>query len=356
MVIRTAVVATWAILGFAMVEKGFGQESSREETPGETLRRLADARDFKIGAAVSPHALRRDPRYGETLAREFNILVTENALKFSPLRPERERFYFDDADAIVAFAEENGMEVRGHTLVWHHALPAWLEKGGFEGDELREILEEHIHTVVSRYRGRVRYWDVVNEAIADGTAGLRESLWSKGVGPDYVELAFRRAHAADPDARLFYNDYGGEGLGPKSDAIYEFVSGMLEKGVPVHGIGLQMHVDLRAAGWLDGLARNMERLGALGLEVHITELDVRLKDSPSAEDLESQANLYGSILNVALGQEACRALLTWGFTDRHSWIPHFYKGYGSALIFDASYEAKPAYHELTRVLKADPSD
>ena len=215
------------------------------------------------------------------------------------------------------------------------------------------MLEQHVRKVVKRYRGRVHYWDVVNEAIADGTETLRESVWSKALGPTYVEQAFRWAHETDPEARLFYNDYGGEGLGPKSDKIYSFLSGLLEKGVPVHGVGLQMHVDLGAANWVEDLGTNIRRLAGLGLEVHVTELDVRLPVPATAEHLEKQASLYAEILKTCLESGGCGAFILWGFTDARSWVPHFFKGFGEALLFDAGYQPKPAYEALRRVLREE---
>jgi endo-1,4-beta-xylanase len=202
-------------------------------------------------------------------------------------------------------------------------------------------------TVVGHYKGRIYAWDVVNEAINDdGT--LRDTVWLRNIGSEYIELAFRWAHEADPQALLFYNDYGAEGLGVKSDAVYNLVKNLLEKGVPIHGVGLQMHVSLESPPNPQEVAANIKRLNELGLIVHITEMDVRLTTPPRWEDFVRQAEIYYSILKVCLSADNCKAFIMWGFTDKYSWIPGFFSGYGSALIFDESYSPKPAYYYITK--------
>lgn len=321
------------------------------ETPLSALplRTLAQSHGKLIGAAVDAGALAREATYREVLGREFNVVTPENAMKFGPLHPERDRYDFRQTDAIVDFAEAHGMQVRGHTLIWHNQLPRWLTEGQFNRDELIAILREHIQTVVGRYRGRVAAWDVVNEAVADD-GSLRDTLWLRGIGTEYIELAFRWAHEADPDARLFYNDYGGEGLGLKSDAIYTLLEGLRERGVPVHGVGLQMHVGLRIHPSERDVAANIRRLGGLGLSVHITEMDVRILGPATQARLAGQAGIYRAMLEVCLADDQCEALVFWGFTDRHSWIPSFFPGSGTALIFDQDYRPKPAYEALREAL------
>lgn len=320
-----------------------------ENRAGETLRALADARGFYIGAAVGPNQLAREPLYAETLAREFNCVTTENALKFSRVHPKSDGYDFRGADAIVDFAETHGMLVRGHTLVWHNMQPKWITEGDWTREQLSEVLKEHILTVVGRYRGRIEVWDVVNEAIGPDCS-MRPGVWLDNIGADYVEQAFRWAHQADPSARLFYNDFACEGLGPKSDAVYAYVKGLLERGVPVHGVGLQMHIKLDGYPQPSELAANIQRLGALGLEVHITEMDVKIPEPVTDEKLAAQAERYRSLAEACLSQEACTALVLWGFTDRYSWIPRFFPGNQAALIFDERYRPKPAYFAFRTAL------
>jgi endo-1,4-beta-xylanase len=284
------------------------------------------------------------------------MVTPENAMKFKPLQPERGRYDFDDADAIVNFAGANGMQVRGHTLVWHHDLPFWITGVKRSRDELMGILREHIHTVVGRYRGRVIAWDVVNEALADDGRSLRDSVWLRGIGPDYIELAFRWAHEADPQARLFYNDFGSEGMNQKSDAVYRLVRRLQERGAPIHGVGLQAHLSVKRGVDFDALVANMGRLAALGLAVHITEMDVRIPAPVTEEKLAAQAGVYRRVLEACLSAPNCGAFVMWGFTDRYSWIPKSYPGTGAPLILDDSYGAKPAYYGLRDVLtRATPN-
>lgn len=318
-----------------------------------TLRALADRRGIGIGAAVAYGPLVGEPEYARTLAREFNMLTPENVMKMGPLRPARDRFDFDQADALVRFAQEHGMRVRGHTLVWHNQQPAWLTQGNFSRDEMLAILKEHIQTVVGRYRGQVYAWDVVNEAVNDdGT--LRDTVWLRTIGPEYIELAFRWAHEADPAALLFYNDYNNEGMGAKANAIYRLVRDLKAKGVPIHGVGWQMHIRIGPGGYagLEAMAQNLERLAALGLQVQITELDVQVQKSqaPMAERLEQQATLYGDLMRFCLAHQACTAFVLWGFTDKHTWIPGFTKHEDWPLIFDREYRPKPAYYALREAL------
>lgn len=317
-----------------------------------TLRALARGRGIGIGAAVSMPALRKDATYREVLAREFNWVTPENVMKFEPLHPERDRYDFNAADTLVEFAQEHEMQVRGHVLVWHRQLPDWLTQGEWTRDELKDILHQHIDTVVSHYRGQIAAWDVVNEAVA-GKDSLRTTFWQQGIGSEYVELAFRWAHAADPDARLFYNDYGGEGLGEKSDAIYQFVKELRSRGVPIHGVGFQMHKTIENPPDPAAIAANMKRLGELGLEVPITEMDVQIQQGTGTreERLAAQAQVYREMLGVCLKAPNCTAFVTWGFSDRYSWIPHFTGNPDSPLPFDENYRPKPAYEAMTEVLQ-----
>ena len=260
------------------------------ETAVQSLRQVSGLR---IGAAVDPSFLAGDATYRSTVSREFNTLTPENVMKFDHIHPAPESFDFCDSDALVSYAAANHMQVRGHTLVWHQQLPEWLSRGEFSRDELIAILRNHIQTVVGRYRGHVWAWDVVNEAFeSDGS--LRDSLWLRGIGPEYIEMAFRWAHEADPDALLFYNDFAAEGMGAKSDAVYALLSNLRSQGVPVNGAGLQMHLEAGKASRSE-IAQNMNRLAALGLEIHVTEMDVRVALPVTAEKLREQADTYRDV-------------------------------------------------------------
>jgi endo-1,4-beta-xylanase len=313
------------------------------------LRVPADERGFFIGAAVDMSPFRNEPQYLETLRREFNIIVAENAFKMDAVRPSRTAFNFTDTDALVSFAQANNMRVRGHTLVWHNQLPGWLTSGNFTRDQVIDIMRDHIFTFVGRYRGMVEAWDVVNEAI-DDNAQMRNSFWLQRIGPDYIRLAFEFARQADPDAKLYYNDYSIEGLTAKSNAVYNLVSSLKNQGVPIDGVGWQHH---QINGFRIGQANrdNARRLAALGLEISLTEMDVRISLPTTSDELQQQALAYSDSINFCLTEPNCVSLVTWGFTDRYSWIPGTFSGFGDALIFNANYQPKPAYVALLNGLE-----
>jgi len=262
-------------------------------------------------------------------------------------------FDFSKADEIVRFAQAHGMKVRGHCLVWDHNNPQWLADGHFTSTQLSRLLQEHISREVKHYAGDVFAWDVVNEAM-DENGKLKDSIWYNrpGIGLSdngtaYIERAFRWAHEADPNALLYYNEAAGEGMNRKSDAVYAMAADFKKRGVPINGIGLQMHIsdlDFDPAP----LARNIARLSALGLQVHITELDVSLPVDSSGQfrssDLQRQADIYRGIVRACLQNPGCTAIQTWGFTDKYSWIgSHSRETRGAALPFDRAYKPKPAY-------------
>jgi endo-1,4-beta-xylanase len=308
------------------------------------LRQLATARGIDIGAAVAVDPLMKETQYQAVLAREFSLVTAENAMKFGETEPQRGVYDFSGADTIVEFALHHGMRVRGHTFVWHQALPDWLTSGTWTREELIKILQDHIAAEAGHFKGKVFAWDVVNEAMDDSN-----SIWLNGIGPDYVEIAFRAARQADPDALLFYNDYGAEGMNGKSDVVYDLVKGLKEKGL-VDGVGLQMHLTDPGGLTRAELEENMRRLGELGLIVHITELDVRLAMPPTQAQLENQARLYGDVFQACVSVSACKAVVMWGFTDLHSWVPSTYRNFGAALPFDENYLPKPAYHAILEAL------
>jgi endo-1,4-beta-xylanase len=318
--------------------------------PAASLRELADARGILIGAAVNPVLL--DAKiYADTLAREFNLVVAENVMKFGPTRPTRESFNFAPADRVVDFAQSHNMKVRGHTFVWHQMTPRWLTKD-LPSDEVAEILHQHISALMTHFKGKIFAWDVVNEAVAnDPPYGPRQTFWLEKLGPDYIDKAFRWAHDGDPAAKLFYNDYDADGMNAKSDAVYALVKGLKSRGVPIDGVGLQMHLSPKTAPTVEDLAANIKRLVALGLDVHVTEMDVRLPEPPSPQDLEAQAKIYATVAGTCVRTPGCKALLTWGVNDAHSWIPGYYRGLGSALLFDRESTAKPARLAVEEVLR-----
>ena len=318
--------------------------------PAPTLRGLADSRGLYIGAAVFPEGL-SDPAYASLLSKEFNILTPENVMKWNLIHPEAERFDFAPADALVAFARANGMAVYGHTLVWDAALPEWMTAGSFSRDELMSLLCIHIKTVVSHFRGQVVAWDVLNEAL-DDQGRLRDTIFLRVIGPEYIAMSFQWAHEADPNAILVFNEAHAEGLNHKSQSVYALAQGLLELGVPIHAIGLQMHLIQDGPPTSEELAANIQRLSDLGLAVHITEMDVRLQYSAGtpADLLARQAQTYRQALEACLSVSGCRVFTAWGLTDRYSWIPGYTGSPDAPLLFNQEGQPKPAYYALLEAL------
>lgn len=333
---------------------------------GPTLRQLAAERGILFGTAVKASALASDDKYREVLVREFALVTPENELKWAATHPAEGRFDFSKADQIVDFAAAHGLQIRGHTLCWNadRYLPKWMLSREFTREQVEALLHEHIRTVMQRYRGRIKCWDVVNEAVANDNrpdaAPLFDGFWMKHLGEDYIALAFRFAHEADPEALLFYNDYDhGDALGPKSDRIYALLKRLIAAGVPVHGVGLQMHCNLRKPPVGKAVRANFERLAKLGLQVQITELDV----DPSGvsgtmeERLQKQADVYRDIVSAAVSSRVCKAILTWGFSDRfiqkdlnrRQGLP---ENTPTLLwLFDAGYHPKPAFEAVLSALQ-----
>ena len=334
------------------------------DTSPPYLRDLAEQLDFYIGTAVGygSATFPNNARYMKTLKREFNAVVAEYTMKWGTIRPDRGTFNFGPGDELVKFAENNKMMVRGHTLAWHQSVPQWLENGDFSQETAIELLEEHIYKVVTHWKGRIEEWDVVNEVIQDPWEEMNlnenprrssnKSVWERLIGEEWVEIAFRAAHEADPEAKLYYNDYGIESPGPKQDAVYALVQGLLEKGVPIHGIGLQGHFRSGNVPSEEVLKATLDRFYELDLEVKFTEVDIRIEKPVTAEKLEQQAEEYVRIIKVALEHPACNGVLLWGVDNGHTWVTNHF-GYGAPLLFDQWFDRKPAYYAVRDYLLAE---
>ncbi len=334
-------------------QQGGGKADTSIVTNLPTLRSLGERRNFVVGATTRMYPFNSDSTYRNILSSQYSSITPEGELKFGPLSPSRGVYRWTDVDAILAFADAHGMTVHGHTLVWDQAQPQWLTAGTFTRADLLTILHDHITAVVTRYRGRIHTWDVVNEALDDNGA-WRRSQWDTVIGPEYVDSAFVWARRADPGAQLYYNDYGGESMTPKADSIFKLVSQLRSRGIPVDGIGLQMHFRLPWIPAVSSVLQNMNRLALLGLDIRVSEFDVGIDDSQAASSavLAQQATAYREMLGACLSVARCRAFTTWGFTDLHSWVPEYFPGWGSALPFDAQYRPKPAFVAMISRLSA----
>ena len=327
-------------------EAGGPSTEKRPAVEVPPLRTVAGAR--RIGAAVTARRL-AEPIFANVLAANFSSLTPENDMKWVNVEPSPGQFSFRAGDALVAFAEQNGMRVRGHTLVWHTQLAPWV--AGLSGEALHAAMLRHVGNEVAHWKGKIIQWDVVNDALADGSAGgLRRDSPFTALGPTFIDDAFRAAHDADPDAQLFYNDYEIEGLGTaKAEAAYQLARRLKAAGVPLGGVGFQMHIDPRHWPEANLIRKNFERFAALGLAVEITEMDVPVGEMQGggAQRLDQQRRLTHDIVAACVAVAACSGVTFWGFTDRYSWLnaPQFARLFGRGphhpLPFDGDYAAKP---------------
>ncbi|TDC65407.1 endo-1,4-beta-xylanase [Streptomyces hainanensis] len=299
-----------------------------------TLGASAAERGRYFGTAVAANHL-GEAAYANTLNAEFNSVTPENEMKWDATEPNRNSFTFGNADQIVNHARSRGMRVRGHTLVWHSQLPGWVNSLG--ASDLRAAMTNHINQLMGRYRGQIHSWDVVNEAFVDGNSGARRSSpFQDRLGNGFIEEAFRIARAADPNAKLCYNDYNTDGINAKSNAVYNMVRDFVSRGVPIDCVGFQSHFNSASPVPSDYQA-NLQRFADLGLEVQITELDI-------AGSGTAQANDYTRVVNTCLAVSRCTGITVWGVTDKYSW-----RSGDTPLLFDGNYNKKPAY---TAVLNA----
>ncbi|MFC6083269.1 endo-1,4-beta-xylanase [Sphaerisporangium aureirubrum] len=317
----------------------------------DNLRELSQKTKVFIGSAVDVTALADESDYRRTLNREFTHITAENAMKWESVEPERGRFTWEGADAVVRNAMRNDQKVRGHTLVWHNQIPAWLTAGVADGSidaaELRGILRDHIFKEVGRYRGKIRAWDVVNEVV-DDEGNMRQTIWLEKLGPGYIADAFRWAHQADPHAKLYINDYNIEWNAAKIATTLNIVKDLKAKRVPIHGVGFQGHLGIQYDYPAD-FPSVMKQFTDLGLEAAITEADVRMVLPVTPEKLATQADYYKRMLTTCADNRRCVEFTVWGYTDRHSWVPGWFTGEGAACVFDENLAPKPAYNALLTV-------
>jgi endo-1,4-beta-xylanase len=273
------------------------------------------------------------------------MVTPGNEMKWETTEPARGTFDFTAADAIVAFARAHGMRVRGHNLVWHSQLAGWV--AGLPASSVKAVMDNHITREVTHFQGAIYAWDVVNEPFDDSGA-LRQDVFSAALGPGYIAEALRTAHAADPAARLYLNEYGIEGSGPKTDAMYALVSSLKQQGVPIDGVGFESHFLLGRVP--ADLASTMRRFTDLGLEVAVTELDDRAPLPATAANLALQAADYGAVVGACLSVPRCVGVSQWAVGDADSWIPGYFPGEGDATMYDSRYRPKPAYRAVVTAL------
>jgi endo-1,4-beta-xylanase len=317
---------------------------------------LKDVLSFPIGAAVKVKLLRNNPVYRNLIIQQFNSITAENAMKFGALHPKADEYRWNDADFIVNFAKENNIRVHGHTLIWSKFNPDWVTK--FQGTraDWENLLKTHVQAVVSHFKGKVASWDVVNEAI-DDQGNFKKCIWLDKLGPSYIESAFRYAHECDPNALLFYNDYGQEFGGKKLKAIVDMAKDFKRRGVPLDGLGIQMHTVVRISD--DKIARALNSVVALGLKVHVSELEVSVRNQKPASFLMDkdlamqQAQKYSVIFEAynSIPKSQQFGITTWNVADADSFRNAKIKNHDFPLLFDLNYQPKEAYELLMQKMR-----
>ncbi len=324
---------------------------------------------FPIGVAVSPQML--TGTQAELIKKEFNSVTPENAMKMGVIHPSEKRYNWRDADSIVNFAVRNGLRVRGHNLCWHEQAPSWFFTDSTGKQITKEVLfsrmREHIYTVVKRYKGKIYAWDVVNEAVDDDSSRvLRNSMWYKIAGDEFIAKAFQYAHEADPDAKLFYNDYNTE-RPEKSRRMYQLIKGLVDKKVPIDGVGLQAHWSIYEPTRQE-LTSTIQQYVKLGLDVQFTELDMSVypwekerrakrpgeTDQLTPELEQKQIDQYKMVFDVFRKfRKNVTGVTFWNLADRYTWLDSYpvagRKNY--PLLFDTNFGRKKAYTAVTEFKK-----
>ena len=310
---------------------------------------------FPIGAAVDDLLLNNDSLYRKTFLKQFNSATAENIFKPAYLHPEENLYHWNDADKLLKLCSDHNIRLHGHTLIWHQQNPLWMES--FQGSQQAwdAMMRLHIHTIVSYFKQTVLSWDVVNEAFNDD-GSLRKTIWLKHIGPSYIEKAFQYAHEANPRATLFYNDYNLETKPIKRKAVLQFLYNLKAKGVPIDGIGMQMHLNIKYDD-ISMIESAMQDIVNQHYIVHLSEVDISLNPFGDdyvlqKNDLEEQAILMYKLVraykNIPIRQQF--GITIWGISDPYSWIRNYYNRIDYPLLFDENFNPKPVYCQLKQAL------
>jgi endo-1,4-beta-xylanase len=306
---------------------------------------LFERADFYVGVAVSLSRLNNHQVYREKVLSQFNSVTAEYAFKPSFIQPSKNNFNWEEADRLTDLALKYNKNIHGHTLIWHEEIPDWM--WAYQGD-WRDLMKDHIYKVITRYRGRIKAWDVVNEAF-DENGNLRDSPWREKIGDDYIGLAFRYAREADPDAMLFYNENYLETNPRKQQAVINMIRDFKSAGVPIDGVGLQFHISYNYPTDRQ-VKQALKMFSELGVKIHISELDVALnlngnEKKPTYRLLKEQKKKIEVIVKEykALPAEIKYAITLWGVSDEHSWIRDYFEWEDWPLLYDDDYKIKPCY-------------
>ncbi|KAG8166687.1 hypothetical protein KVR01_002376 [Diaporthe batatas] len=318
------------------------------------LNQLAQAAGKLYFGSATDNPELSDSAYVAILSNknEFGQITTGNTQKWQYTEPTQNSYSYTQGDVVTSFAASNGQILRCHTLVWHNQLPSWVSSGTWTNSTLTAVIQAHISSEVSHYKGKCYAWDVVNEALNDdGT--WRASVFYNTMGTSYFPVAFAAAAASDPAAKLYYNDYNIESSGAKATAAVNLIKVIQAAGAKIDGVGLQGHFIVGSTPSASSLASQLNTYVALGLEVAYTEVDVRFSSLPStASGLAQQATDYGSVVSACLAVSKCVGITVWDFTDKYSWVPGTFSGQGDACLYWSNLTTKPAYDNVQKLLAA----
>jgi len=311
---------------------------------GQHMRDMA--KQIYVGSALAAKHLSEDSQYKTTAQQEFNCLTPEYEMKWAQIEKTRNQPNYAASDQLVKFATDNNMKVRGHTLVWHEEVPTWVTP--LNKTELDAAIKKHITEEMTHFKGKIYAWDVVNEVFNENGT-FRDTIFYKAFNTSFIADAFRTARTVDPNAKLYINDYNTEGKNNKSDALYALVKDLKAQNVSIDGVGFQAHFALN--GVPTDLASNLQRFVDLGVDVAITELDIRMELPDTTNKTNEQAQEYASVYKTCESISRCVGVTVWGFSDKYSWVPGSFSGWGDALLWDKDFKAKPAVTAVEAILK-----
>jgi endo-1,4-beta-xylanase len=356
----TALVIVVVVIGAAFLVVNSATLAS-PKLPEPALKSLAASKNIQLGNFAMPKLLGEKP-YTDILTSQFEFALVDNQPNWHftdvDLRPSPTDFNFSRVDEVVKFAEDHHMGIQMHHYIWGEEkwLPDWLVKGHYNKEQLLGFIKNHIMTMGKRYSGKVREWSVVNEAFSrrQHIYGLHD-WWADNIGDQsYIDQSFIWAHEADPNSKLILNDFGNEGIGEISNAMFDYIKGAKERGVPIDGIGMQMHIDGTHPPTKDEVVSNMKRFGELGIKVYVTELDVNMNDV-KADDKDRdaiQSSIYYEMMRACIESKVCPSFALLGITDKETWY-NYLPGVPDSrpLLFDKNYNPKPAFYSFRDALQ-----
>ena len=331
----------------AMATLAIGSTAQAALAPGTPLKTLAQAAGGRYFGSDMTGNLLSQSTVTQLQSQQFNMVTPGNEMKWDTTEPSNGTFNFGPGNQIVSYAQANGERVRCHNLVWQSQLPSWVSS--LPASQVQAAMESHITTEATHYKGECYAWDVVNEPF-NGDGSFVSDPFFNAMGSGYIADALRTAHAADPNAKLYLNDFNIEGMNAKSNAMFSLAQSLLAQGVPLNGIGFESHFILGQIP--SDMQANMQRFANLGLDVAVTELDDRITLPATSANLTQQATDFSNVVKDCLGVSRCVGVTQWAVGDADSWVPGAFSGQGAATMFDQNYNPKPAFTAVQNTLAA----